>query len=228
MKKLLSLTLAVLLLCASVPAAAATMDLSNIRDNPKIFTIDVNTDDDVAFVESTMSAEDRSFVHKYESSNRYSTTKFDILVLNYSEPADSYPVMRLWVTYCADDAFLNISSVTFIIGEDEYTFTDVADEDWLVKDDNGYMENVLIKLGWENIGFTIRMEEPFENVSNYVEAAGNTTCRMILHGREDVEVELGKGFFLDFLLIKTGMISINGLEFLEKANCTPMTTRKVN
>ena len=45
---------------------------------------------------------------------------------------------------------------------------------------------------------------------------------MVLHGREDIEVTLAKGFGLDFFAIATAFINIGGLDYLEKCSGTTM------
>lgn len=72
MKKLLAVLLAVMLACSAC-AALAELDLAPIRESNNIYTIDVDTESDVAYIETRLSAKDRSFTHKYESSTRYSS-----------------------------------------------------------------------------------------------------------------------------------------------------------
>ena len=226
MKKLLAVLLAVMLACGAC-AALAELDLAPIREANNIYTIDVDTESDVAYIESKLSAADRSFTHKYESSTRYSSTKFDILVVDYLKE-NAYPVMRLWVTYCADDDYMNITSASFILNGKKYTFSGIANKDWYVKDDDGYYEQVLIKFGMENLNFLAALEDIFNGVDDVGAVAKSATCKLILHGREDIEVELGEGFFLDFMAIKLGMVDINGLDFLEKAISTTMKITDVD
>lgn len=214
MKKLVSLCLAIVCLLACMPVHAAEMDLSFVRENENIFTIDVDVENDVAFVESKLSVADRAFVHQYDSSTRYSSTQFDVLVLDYLK-SSAYPIYRLWITYCADDAYLNITSVSFIIGDQKYTFSDIADADWYTHDDKGYREQVLIKFDEDTLKFLAALEDltptSFDDFEGY-------KLKMILHGREDVEVELGRGFGLDFFCTSKALINIGGLDFLEKCN----------
>ncbi len=226
MKKFLAVLLAVMLVCGACAAALAELDLAPIREDDTLYSIDVDTESDVAYIESKLSAADRSFTHKYESSTRYSNTKFDILVVDYLKE-NAYPVMRLWVTYCADDDYMNITSASFILNGKKYTFSGIGNKDWYVKDDDGYAEQVLIRFGMDNIDFLVALEDIFGDTEDVTEAAENATCKLILHGREDVEVDLDAGFFLDFLVIKLGMVNINGLDFLEKASSSTMKVTDV-
>lgn len=218
MKKL-SLLLAVLLLftcCGS--ALAEDFDLSFVRSKTSLYEIDVEIEDDIAFIDSTLSASDRSFVHKYESSTRYSTTEFDMLVIQYLK-STAYPVFRLWITYCADNDYLNINAVTFTIGDKKYTFTDIADTDWYVHDEKGYVEQVLIKFDLNNTDFLLALEGLLPET---LEEFDGITIPMTLHGREDIQVELGGGFLLDFFVMEQAMIKSNGVGYFEKAHGSPL------
>lgn len=225
MKKVLSLVLALLLACSLASAAfAASLDLTTITDNPKLFSLEPSDDGEAAFIESQLSVKNRSYVHKYESANRYSSTQWDILIVNYNT-ADAYPVLRLWVNYCADN-YLNITSVSFIVDGKEYLFTGISDpEKWHEKDEKGAIENVLIKFGTSNLQFPVALENIFSGSDDVVATAEKAKCTMILHGDEDIEVELGEGFFLDFLTIKLGFTNMNGLDFLDKPIASKMEVK---
>lgn len=106
--------------------------------------MDVDVENDVAFIESALGASGRAYVHKYDSSTRYSTTQFDILVLEYLQTS-AYPIFRLWINYCADDAYMNITSVSFYVEDQKYTFSGIADAERYTHDENGYVERLLIK-----------------------------------------------------------------------------------
>ncbi|MBR4080887.1 MAG: hypothetical protein IKK21_03770 [Clostridia bacterium] len=223
MKKLVSLCLAVLMLLTCLPASAAEMDLSHIRQNTEVFTMDVDVDNDVAFIESTLSASSRAYVHKYDSSTRYSTTHFDILVLEYLQTS-AYPIFRLWITYCADDAYMNITSVSFYVEDQKYTFSGIADAERYLHDENGYVERLLIKFNEESLDFLAALER--QAPDNY-DDFDQYNIKMVLHGREDIEVELGKGFGLDFFAMVTAFINIGGLDYLEKCSGSTMKVTSV-
>ena len=98
-----------------------------------------------------------------------------------------------------------------------------------VNNRDGYSERVLIKMGVEELDFVIDLREPF-NVEgeNATDIAKRTTATMVLHGaKEDVTVELGYGFFIDFLLITTMFTQINGLDYIEKTISTPVKMSEV-
>ncbi len=226
MKKLLSLFLALALLASCSSSFAAGYDLTYVEENDSVFTIDVDSDRGVAFIESTLSASDRSFTHKYESDYRYSSTMFDILVINYGE-SDAYPVPRLWITYCADK-YLYYDSVTFTVEGMDYTFTDIDDSEWRSKDEKGVIEQVLIKFGTENLKFLAALEDLYEKYPTYnelMDEIDGPKIRMVLHGRnEDLKVTLRSGFMLDYALIIQGAyINTDGLDYIGEVNSSHMT-----
>lgn len=221
MKKLLALVLALVLSCCALSAAFADVDLTTVRENSNLFTLDVSDDGTAAFIESQLTVATRSFVHKYESDNRYSSTQWDVLLVNYDTP-DVYPVFRLWVNYCADE-YLNLKSVSFIFDGKEYLFTGVSeDAEWHRKDEKGVIEQALIKFGTSNLAFPAALENIFSGVDDIQAAAQSAKCTMILHGDEDIEVELGEGFFMDFLGVKLAYTGINGLDYADKAIASTM------
>lgn len=215
------LTLVLLLLCTV--GYAAELDLSYVREKTDLFTIDVEIESNAAFIESILSASTRSFVHPHESESYYSTTEFDILVIDYLDEAATYPVLRLWINYMSEEDYAYCTSVSFYLEGKEYRFSGVADADWYTKRDNTYDEKMLIKFNMENLDFLVALEAYIKDLSwDEMEAK---TLKMVLHGKEDVEVELGSGFLLDFAIMKQGFVNINGLRFLEKSIGT---TLKVN
>lgn len=223
MKRHLSLLLVILVLLANFSTAvASTLDLSPIEAKSSLYTIDLSSDKDAAFIETTLTAMERSFTHKYDSSKLYSTTKFDVLVVNYQTPSN-YPIFRLWVSYCADDAFQNIEKATFAMGNKQYTFSDISDPDWLVYDaESGYTEDVLIRFNEDNLSFLMALEE-MTTGKGTIEELNQSDLRLILHGNEDIEITLGSGFLLDFIAIKNAWLTLNGKEYLDKVTGSDMS-----
>ena len=147
MKKIVSLLL-IAILIISVPqqafAARDPLDFSVVRNSDNL-TIDVDRDNNVAFIESSLSTSDRSFNHKYENDYLYSSTKFDVIIVDYY--GDSYPVFRLWIKYTADK-FQYINAVTFIVDDVRYTFSGISSTDSLTEIEHGVSEDLLIKYGY--------------------------------------------------------------------------------
>lgn len=222
LKKGLCLLLA-LALFLPMMAAAERLDLSKIREAPELFTIDVDAEYDVAFIETTLSVKERSFVHEFESDVRYSSTMFDVLVRNYFE-TDSYPVFRLWINYCADD-FLYINSVTFELNGVKYTFTGVSDSEWRTTyDDGGIGERLLIKFDYDNLGFLADLESATNGIDKNPDRVDDLNITLTLHGIKDVTVQLGEGFWTDFVAMRSGWISTGGVtvENLNKVDGTDL------
>ena len=229
MKKFLLLLLAALLACSASATALADLDLSSVTASEDIYDLTVNEESEAAFIQTLLTSGDRAFVHSHESSTRYSNTKFDILVVNHGTE-DAYPVLRLWIVYCADDGFMNFDSASFILDGKAYTFTDISDPDWHTQDDDGYVEQMLIRFSPENISFASALlqvlstaqSEAGEN-AELMDALNRASVRLVLHGDEEIEAELGVGFLLDFLAMQTCMVNINGMEYLDMAYGTSMT-----
>ncbi len=225
MRKTFALLLALTLLCACFPALAE-IDLTYVRENTRYFTMDVNTDEDVAFITANLSVEDRSFVHKYESDTRYSFTEFDLLAIDYSKPS-IYIVPRLWIYYAADE-YLMIDSVSFNIDGTRYTFTDVGSADRRTRDDNGCIEKLLIKFSNENLDFLVALANYIKPFDTYDKLKSNAKITMTLHGREDVTVDLTGDFFLDFKVVITGaFLEVDGFSTIDQVIATPMTQQRV-
>ncbi len=226
MKKILSLILALALLCPCASSLAAGYDMSYIRQNDNVFTVDVNDDTGVAFVQSVLTAKECSFVHKYESKYRYSYVYFDILVVNYGK-STAYPVPRLWITYCADE-YIYYDSVTFTLNGRDYTFTGISDPEWRSKDEKGVQEEALIKFGTDNYDFVRALQNYRKNFPSYNELMDETNgpkIKMVLHGRnEDITVTLGGGFMRDFgCVIEGAYMQTNGPAYLDRVTSTAMS-----
>lgn len=228
MKKCLAFLVTTLLLLSSVSVAfAAKLDLSPIEAKTNLYTVDIDEDNESAFIETVLTAAQRSFTHKYESSTLYSTTMFDVLVVDYGKTTN-YPIIRLWISYCADDAFQNIDSVTIALGNKQYTFADVSDPDWLVHDEEtGYLEEVLIRFNEDNLAFLTALEELANSCEHDIEKMDQAGIKLVLHGDEDIQADLGSGFLLDFLAIKDAWLTLDGLNYIDEASGNDMSMKIV-
>lgn len=212
-----------LVICVIMPicANAGGFSVASMDSLSEIITIDVDRDADVAFVESKLPTKERAFTHKYESNTRYSSTEFDMLVINYFE-SNAYPIFRLWINYCADD-FLNINSVTFELDGVKYTFSGIADRDWLYSYDDGIEERLLIKFGISNLSFLAALENKFSEI-NDISEIDQLDISLTLHGSENITVKLDSGFWLDFFALKSAWILSGGAteEYLKKVTASEM------
>ncbi len=223
MRQLLALLLALTLLAgASASLADGLIDLTHVRENSEYFTLDVNADADVAFVEARLSNRDRAFDHPRAIPDDPSHTWFDILLGDYGK-STVYAIPRLWIAYCAEE-YLNVASVTITVDGVDYTFTDVASEDRRgALETGGVGENLVICFGMENLTFLMALEEKVNAIGEYEDLLATPT-RMVLHGAEDVEVELPGCFLLDFFMVMKGaFVQINGFSTLGRVGGTPMT-----
>ena len=196
------------------------IDYTYIDQNPDMFAVTRSEEAGAVFIEAKLSAQERAFVHKYESSTRYSSTKFDTVVLNCDTP-NACPLFRLWIIYCADDDYLDFDSATFKIAGKSYTFTNLTPS--LSQDDQGYVEQRMILFGSDNLQFLTDLEDLFADADDAGSAALAMSGQLVLHGKEDLTVDLGGGFFLDFVVMKTGFVEMNGTDFLQFVDETPMT-----
>ena len=226
MNKRLSLFVAVLLLLTMLlpgAASAATLDLSYVRDRPDFYTIDPSSDGTALFIESTLTAKDRHFIHTYESDYYWSSTQFDILCLGMNT-SDQYPLMRMWIVFANDKSFKKVDSVTIILDGTSYTFTDIDDpENWHERAEQSYIERMLIKFGADNVDFLAAMEKIADRTTD-TDTLHAFSCTMILHAEnEDITVTLGYNFLLDFILMSPAHRNIGGLDALPRVISTPMT-----
>lgn len=203
MRKLVALLLMVSLLLTA--SAALALDLSYVEENPDLFTIEPNEESAVAFIESTLTASQREFHHQNDSEYYRSVTQFDILVLEYGTD-NAYPVWRLWISYVEDEKFQNFDSITFVVDGASYTFTEVSSPDWVEETTTSCFEDMMIKIGVGNLSFAAALE----TYCNNLETMEDFTATMILHGEEDITVELGEGFASDFLWTKAAYTKMGG------------------
>lgn len=222
MKKLYALVALLLCVCLAGTACADIIDLSYVEDSP-LLTLDVEShgDMDVAFIESTLSVSARSFVHKYESETKYSHTFFDILITDYRDSSQEDSAHRLWIYYHADNGYQNIDSVTFNVAGTRYTFTGVSSPSRCEYEDGVYEERLLIKFSVSNMSFLSALEQLIPTDGSMPDA----DITMTLHGKEDITVELGSGFMLDFMGLRLAMLNTDCANGLRTTTGTPMTVK---
>lgn len=266
MKRLVSY-IVIIAMVFSFPAnpAFALVNLSSIKTDSSN-ELNVDPESDCAFITSTLSVPERAFNHKYENDSLYSSTQFDILIVNYF--GNSYPVLRLWINYTADK-FQYITSATFNISGTKYTFSGIGNNSLCEDLTNGKIERLLIKFGSINStdygevldyeiartqfflalsriakivaenDFAIMLAalnaslsgEPIEEekLKEQLYADGTLTpipsSTLILHGLEDIEINLGEGFFRDFSYVKHAFSEIEGDNYYEKVIGTALTVK---
>lgn len=221
MKKCIALILVLLLCSLSMGTALADkLDFSYVQANPEAYDLDMDDEDDLCFITTTLSSRDRHYSHDLESDHYWSTTQFDVICLNL-DSSSPYPVWRLWVSYSSEIRYINLHSVTFILHGRSYTFTDVSDPEWVRQKEGTYMEEILIKFGTDSAAFIAELKKYAKELTDIADFS----CTMILHGDEDLTVTLGESFLLDFMLIDTAFMKMDGLDAFDRFICTPMTIR---
>lgn len=192
-----------------IPTLASALEgngfsMDPFTDYPKVFTVTVNEEEDVAFIDTTTESRDMAFTHRFESDSYYSLINPDIIVLNYSRPADRFPVFRVWIRYRGKEQ-MNFRSAEFIL-PDGRTFTvwDIASPDRVyTKDDGSFAEDLLIRFGKNNLPlFRELYNESLAYAANLYGDSGDSSApppaiRLVLHGDEDVEAELPSSFWAD-------------------------------
>lgn len=219
MKKL-SLALVLVLICSLFTSAMAeTFSLSYVRSKTDWY--EIADQGSHAFVSSKLTPAELCFHHKYDSTVKYSRTYFDMLVVDYNT-ASEYPVNRLWLVYNSENGFQNFDSVTFHINGTDYTFTGVGNADRRTVDNGTYRESLVIKFGWDNLTFLSALEKL---IPSEFEELDNIKISVTLHGKEDIEIELGGMFIMDFMFFREAMFKTNAVDYLHKADTTPLTVK---
>lgn len=226
MKKLTSLFLALVILMCPLMAMAESFNKSVLKGEyfDSVATLDISDDGTAAFVETQLTAANRSFSTPYEHPDYYNVTLWDMLVLDYNT-SDPSPRLRVWVRYYGTQ-YLNIEGVSFVLDGTTYTFTDVASDSRKqhIADKDAYNERALIIFDTENLEFLAALEGYCESFDS-VEEMDAHPITMILHGDTDVTVSLDSGFMLDFLIVSDLFIEAGGLDYLQYAGGNPMTTK---
>lgn len=223
MKRLVALLISVVLLCGMVSSLAeGTFDMSTYTSS-NVFTVDEDTENNIAFIESGMGSADLAFNHKYESDDYYSIMRNDIIVINQSSDS-RYPVMRTWIYYRGTKQ-LDIHSVSFILEGKEFVISDVADKDRVTKvDDNCTEETLLIRYGYENWDFFAEIASTaMSYYGAWVEDKETPVpeIKVVLHGTEDVETTVSGNFLLDMGVFVLSMIANDTIGLLIDVDGNP-------
>ena len=168
-----------------------------------------------ALIASTLESKDTSFVHKYESDYRYSTTAF-FLTINDYQTDDPKVEPELMISYSRDDAPLNITGVTIAFGGRSFTFT--GDLSYNQNSgEHGYTEYVHLTIDQHNQSFLGALAQYILDIGGDDPESlsmSNARATIILHGDEDVEAELGEGFFQDY-----ARVIVDPLSRFDLASC---------
>lgn len=225
MKKLFAAILALIMILSLASALAdPVFDMATYSEYDSLFDIQEDPESHNAFVMTKMETESLAYTHKYESDSLYSFIQSDIIVLDY-DSAEAFPILRTWIYYCADEP-LGIESVSFVVDGITYTLTDVTDGDGGFVDERGSCEELLIIYGTDNWEFFTAM---MANSISYASMSQNETdtvdppdMKMILHGKEDVEVDVPANCLFDYGLLAMPFLSSDDwLQFVLEMDGNP-------
>ena len=225
MKRFVAILLVAVLGCI-LPAAAAgeSLDLTFVKEYPELYRISDEENSDEVIIDSTVPPADRTFDHKYASTGETGCRVRSGICLTKEDDGSWFPLLFMYFDDYTKDAFLEIGSVTFVVGEKEFTFSDFAYDKELV--DGKYYETFQIFFGNNNIDFIAALADLISTQENE-EQIMKMTGEMILHGKKDVTVILSGGFYYDAFLLLLAMSRINGFEYFEYVEGTPMKSADV-
>ena len=219
MKKTLSFLLALSMLTAMVfPAFAETLDYSVLKDN-SLIEVDINNDGN-AFIESIIG--ETTFTHEKSLDDYPSYVYTDIVIGDYysSEPVSLW---RFWVSYSAEK-YMGITSISFILDDMEYTFTDVGSKDNMTDYGTNVRENPHINFGSKNFEFwkaLVAKAEAYDELTD----AFDDSLTMILHGTtRDETITLNGSALLDFYIITVVYFKLADMSDIVQFEGTPMTS----
>ena len=200
---------------------AESFDISTFKDT-NAFVIDVDKDEELAFINSILSPSTLSFTHRNESSMEYSFSRFDILVIDYFS-VDPWPIFRLWFTVSTEDRYYYFTSVSITIDNKEYTFSGISDKNWFFNQDNSYRQMMLITFGVDNVGFIKALDDYLENYN--VDDLTKALLPVVFHGTEDISAYVSRPFLLEFSAFKFGLVDSNSFQYFDRPTATTMKVR---
>ena len=242
MKKtaVLLLILALALLPALTAAETAKevpafFDVSYFTENDGVFAISVSEDGETAVVTTRETAQNLSFSTPYDSEGYYSVICPDISILNYPREETRQAALRIRIHYRGTKR-LNLSSVTFVAGNSEYTFTDIiAPEVISAPADDTAAEDLVIVggRGESNARFLAEvLAAGVEySVMKYAGSEGQEAqppaWTLILHGDEDLTVSLPEAFWSDMGMFALALSEMNAFSLIAVNPGTPCEITQV-
>lgn len=231
MKRIIAWILAAALLLSAASALAddAVFSSDFFEQNDKIFTLEVDKDNDAGVVTANSSAEGKSFSTPYDSESYFSMIFPELIIGNYSQKDKQIGVFRIWIRYNGTK-FLNIHSVSFIIDGVTYDITEISDPSRVMtRDDGTCTEVLLIKFGKNCAKFVARLcanAYMYMN-SRYGKSGDKSTeapkMTMILHGDEDIEVTVPDAFWDDMGVFAVALNNTNGYAEIGNSKGSPCT-----
>lgn len=206
------------------PEQREPFDLSFILEHPHIAdgTIRVEAAQDETgntYIYNNYTAEELSFAHPYESDRYYSYADFDI-VITATGTQNERPILRLWISLITKDSPVNIQSITFVTGGKEYTFSSLMTENSITQRDDDYEQTILIR--FDKTGLQFLEDLAFDYLM------GESSFRVVFHGKGDFETEMGEHFWDVFSLYWDLYNRSRAADWLEGYEATPMTVSPLN
>lgn len=234
----LALTLAAGLAAAETAQEAETptfFDMTYYEANDKYFLIDIQQDGDTVTINSGRFAENpeyNAFSTPYEREPYLSVIFPDITVMNYPREQEREAAFRIRIVYNGTKP-LNIHSATFTGGGYTYAFSDIAFGS--APESDGVCTETMTIVGGSGDGNVLflanLMAEAYGYAAKKYASEDKETVlpdwTLVLHGDEDVAVELPEGFWSDVAMLTTGLMEMNTFSFLTRNPGSPCEIAEV-
>ena len=242
MKKIIALVLALTLAAGLTAAAAETpesFDVSYFEKNGNIFQVEVLQDGESARITSVAANEkttrpNYAFSTPYDTESYYSAIIPDIAVLNYPRDQERQAAFRICILYNGTKP-LNIISATFAGNGYEFTFSEITMGS-APEQDGVYTESLVIVGGNSdnNARFlaTLMADALGYVQRRYITDGGDVNAALpgwtlVLHGDEDVTVQLPAGFWDDVGLFTLSLSDMNALNLIARNPGSPCEIAEV-
>lgn len=230
MKRITALVLALILAAGLTAAAAETpeyFDTSYFENNAGIFLLEVSQDGESARITTKDPDDNHTFTTPYQTDSYPNLIRPDIAVLNYPQEQERQIALRICILFNGTKP-LNVTSATFAGAGYEYTFSEIAMGS-APEQDGVYTESMIIVCGSSdnNVQCLAKlMADAFSYVSRrYSEGGDENTAlpewTLVLHGDEDVAVQLPQGFWSDLALFTIALTDMNALSFIARNPGSP-------
>ena len=211
----LSLTLALSPLFSA--SASTPFDLDYIRNSDYIKNelIRIEENETGVFVYNNFAVHDLAIDFDQESDEYYSYADFDIAV--FEEDDGTLPLLRLWFTLWTDEKKYDVSSLTIVGHQNQYTFSDLYDEEFFSEDKGDYSQDVLVLFDFGSmqcLSELMRLRQLMKASSDW----HDFKVKVIFHGTEDLVTELGDNFwnifdvYIDLYLNSNGSVNLRDFE----------------
>ena len=202
-----------------VPEPRETFDMTYITGHPRTAdgTIEIIENPDQTgntYIYNNYTAQELSFDHAHSSDRHYSYADFDIVITDAGSE-EEHPILRLWITMYTDNRMEDISSVTFVTGGKEFTFSNLLISNSITSNGQDYQQKMLIRFDKNGLKFLKALTLGY--------LIGSTSVRAVFHGQEDIETEFGENFWNVFSLYWDLYRGSHAEDRLGSYEATPLT-----